>query len=51
MNNIPDEPQPGCSDWNYTVKEGESGESDDREEIMELGVPISGDEIEIDLEP
>ena len=48
MNNIPDEPQSGCSDWNDTVKEVESGESDDREGMVELGVTIRD---EIDLEP
>ena len=51
VNNIPDEPRPGCSHWNDTAKDGENGESDNREGMVEFGVLIRGDEIEIDLEP
>ena len=56
VNNIPNEPQPGCSHWNDSlndaIEECESGESDtcSREGEMEFGVTVRGDEIEIDLE-
>ena len=51
VNDIPDEPQPGCSHWIDIVKEGGNSESDNRDGMMEFGVTIRGDEIEIDLEP
>ena len=57
VNNIPNEPQPGCSHWNDSLNDSNKGcESDEndtcnREGQIEFGVTIRGGEIEIDLEP
>ena len=57
VNNIPNEPQPGCSHWNDSSNDSNKGcESDEndtckREGKIEFGVTIRGGEIEIDLEP
>ena len=52
VNDIPNEPQPGCSHWNDSLNDTDrEDESDNREGQMDFGVTIRGDEIEIDLEP
>ena len=52
VNDIPNEPRPGCSHWNDSLNDTDKeDESDNREGQMDFGVTIRGDEIEIDLEP
>ena len=50
VNNIPDEPQPGCSHWNDSLNDTYKSGSINVEGEMEFRVTIRGDDIEIDLE-